>query len=204
MGRPTIADLAEAAGVSASTVKRVISGAGVVRPGTMERVRAIAEEIGFYGLGSIRSGIASRRPHHTFRFIMQNPNADFCQAATEGLEAAVRSVADRTIRLQIDCLDDLSPEHVATRLDQTGPEVEAVGIVAADHPIITEAVDRAAARGVRVFALVSLLSARSLTAMSAWTAGRSDGPLRGPSIWRAGRAERSRSWLARTVTAATR
>lgn len=175
MGRPTIADLAEAAGVSASTVKRVISGAGVVRPGTMERVRAIAEEIGFYGLGSIRSGIASRRPHHTFRFIMQNPNADFCQAATEGLEAAVRSVADRTIRLQIDCLDDLSPEHVATRLDQTGPEVEAVGIVAADHPIITEAVDRAAARGVRVFALVSLLSARSLSGyvgLDSWKVGR--------------------------------
>jgi LacI family transcriptional regulator len=41
-----------------STAKRVISGAGVVRPDTMERVRSGAEEIGFYGLGSIRSTIA--------------------------------------------------------------------------------------------------------------------------------------------------
>jgi len=175
MARPTINDLAEAAEVSVSTVKRVISGAGAVRPDTMERVRSAAEEIGFYGLGSIRSSIASRRPHHTFRFIMQNPNADFCQAATEGLEAAVRSVADRTIKLQIDCLDDLSPEYVAARIDQMSPEVEAVGIVAADHPIVTEAIDRVAERGVRIFALVSLLSARSLSGyvgLDSWKVGR--------------------------------
>jgi LacI family transcriptional regulator len=46
MGRPTIYDLAQAAGVSVSTINRVIGG-GAVRHATMRRVRDAAETIGF-------------------------------------------------------------------------------------------------------------------------------------------------------------
>src|SRR5690349_3894408 len=44
MARPTIADLAQAAGVSVSTVDRVLNGRDPVRRPTAERVLAAAEE----------------------------------------------------------------------------------------------------------------------------------------------------------------
>ena len=61
MRRPTIPDLAEAAGVSVATVNRVLSGAGNVRLATRERVQQAAEEIGFYGLGSIQARVRGWR-----------------------------------------------------------------------------------------------------------------------------------------------
>ncbi|WP_244471211.1 LacI family DNA-binding transcriptional regulator, partial [Rhizobium ecuadorense] len=49
MKRPTIADLAQASGVSIATVNRILGGTGAVRAETIERVQNAAEEIGFYG-----------------------------------------------------------------------------------------------------------------------------------------------------------
>ena len=45
--RPTIPDLAKLAGVSVSTVNRIINQTGSVRQPTRERVLRTAEEIGF-------------------------------------------------------------------------------------------------------------------------------------------------------------
>ena len=66
MARPTIRDLAEAAGVSISTANRVLAGAQNVRDATMKQVRDAAERIGFYGLGTIQSNVGARRVRHRF------------------------------------------------------------------------------------------------------------------------------------------
>ena len=66
--RPTIRDVAAEAKVSVATVNRVLSGAGAVRQGTRERVRLAAEQIGFYGMGALRSRIAAARPRYRFGF----------------------------------------------------------------------------------------------------------------------------------------
>ena len=70
MRRPTIPDLAEAAGVSVATVNRVLSGAANVRLATRERVQQAAERIGFYGLGSIQARVAAARPHLRFGVLL--------------------------------------------------------------------------------------------------------------------------------------
>ena len=59
--RPTIPDLAEAAGVSVSTVNRVINRAESVRKPTRDRVLAVAQDIGFYGVGSIAHSVQKAR-----------------------------------------------------------------------------------------------------------------------------------------------
>ena len=48
--RATIADLAQKAGVSVSTIDRILNGRDPVRKATAEKVLAAAEEIGFYAL----------------------------------------------------------------------------------------------------------------------------------------------------------
>ncbi len=45
--RPTIRDVAEKAGVSPTTVSHTLNGKGWIRPETAERVRAVADEIGY-------------------------------------------------------------------------------------------------------------------------------------------------------------
>lgn len=45
--RPTIRDVAEKAGVSPTTVSHTLNGKGWIRPETAQRVRAVAEEIGY-------------------------------------------------------------------------------------------------------------------------------------------------------------
>ncbi len=59
-GRPTLADVASAAGVSVSTASLAFSGAGPIAPDTRERVHAAAADLGYAGpnpLGrSLRSG----------------------------------------------------------------------------------------------------------------------------------------------------
>ncbi|MDR3529641.1 MAG: LacI family DNA-binding transcriptional regulator, partial [Rhodopila sp.] len=47
MARPTITDVARAAGVSVSTVDRVLTGRHQVRPATVARVLTAADTIGF-------------------------------------------------------------------------------------------------------------------------------------------------------------
>lgn len=46
-GRPTIADVAEAAGVSRTTVSHSLNGLGAVDPRTRERVKRVADELGY-------------------------------------------------------------------------------------------------------------------------------------------------------------
>ena len=70
MVRPTIRDLAEAAGVSIATVNRVIGGSGRVKQPTMQRIMDAAEAIGFYGLGAIGSRVAAAR------IVLSIPDAD--------------------------------------------------------------------------------------------------------------------------------
>lgn len=72
-GRPTIKDVARAAGVSPTTVSHALNGKGVVRRETAERIERIASEIGYRpsaiarGLQSSRLGLLALviRPFHS-------------------------------------------------------------------------------------------------------------------------------------------
>jgi len=174
MGRPTIKDLASAAGVSISTVNRVIGG-GNVRQATMERVYDAAEAIGFYGLGSIRDQIAARRPKHRFGFLLNQPTRTWYRNLAHSLEAAAERVPDRDIRTRIEFSDDLSPQNMSAKLLELGAHCEAVGVVAAVHPLVTEAVEELKRRGVPVFALISQLSVTGnvhYVGLDNWKVGR--------------------------------
>ena len=67
MNRPTIADLAQAAGVSVSTVNRILGGSGSVRPATIQRVQDAADQIGFYGLDVIDARKKESMPRYRSR-----------------------------------------------------------------------------------------------------------------------------------------
>lgn len=175
MTRPTIRDLAEAAGVSISTVNRVLSGGSNVRDQTVREVKDAAERIGFYGLGAIRSRVIARRSKFKFGFLLLQPSRIYYQHLGASLEAAARAVEEHDIQVQVVYADDLSPQIMSEQLLELGKSCDAVGVVASVHPLMTQAIDELAQRNVPVFALISQLSATgsvNYVGLDNWKAGR--------------------------------
>ncbi len=173
--RPTITDLAEAAGVSVSTVNRVINGAATVRRPTRERVLHAAEKIGFYGLGTIEQSIMDNRETHRLGILLQQGGRAFYRALGDAMEQAARNYLDGRVDLTLEFLDDLSPENVAKRLTALGDQCDSVALVAAEHPLVSETIDAVLRKGVPVSSLIAPLSARGnvgFVGLDNWKVGR--------------------------------
>lgn len=88
--RPTLADVAAAAGVSTITVSRMINGTGRVSPATRNRIDAAMEQLGYYRnaaatqlvsgapntIGILTSGISEYGYAKTIEGVEQNARAD--------------------------------------------------------------------------------------------------------------------------------
>ena len=175
MKRPTIPDLAQAAGVSVSTVNRVINQADSVRGPTRERVLQAAQDIGFYGLGSIEHAVRKARDTHRLGILLQQRGRTFYENLGRALAAEAQRHDDGQVELTLEFLDDLSPDHVAARLVKLGQTCEAIALVAAQHPMVADAIDTVMARGVPVAGLIAPLSASgnvSFVGLDNWKVGR--------------------------------
>jgi LacI family transcriptional regulator len=175
MARPTIADLAKAAGVGLSTVDRVLNARAPVRRATAERVLRAAEEIGFYGTGAIRQRLRADKPERTFGFLLLQETRPLYQALAQALNAATENSPLVRGRARVEFLDDLAPDCVAQRIRKLAASVDAIGVVAADHPYVAEAIDQARERGVPVIGLISELTAQNrvgYVGLDNWKVGR--------------------------------
>ncbi len=175
MGRPTIRDLSEAAGVSVATVNRVLAGMQGVRAVTREKVEAAATAIGFYGLGAIQARNAAVRQKYRFGVILLQPHRPFYQLLAEALRNAAAAIDDADVELRIEHLEDLSPQNTADRALALAEDCQAICISSAVHPLVTQALETVQARGVPVFALISQLSATGqvhYVGLDNWKVGR--------------------------------
>jgi LacI family transcriptional regulator len=175
MSRPTIADLAKAAGVGISTVDRVLNGRQPVRRATAERVLDAAQQIGFYATGVIRQRLGADEAERTLAFVLQQRSMPFYTQLGNALAAATKAAAGVNGRPRIEFVDELTPDAVSERILAMGKDADAIAVVAADHPRVTQAIDRLRDRGKPVFALISDLSASSLAGyigLDNWKVGR--------------------------------
>ncbi len=177
MPRPTIPDLAAAAGVSVATVNRVLSGAGNVRARTRHLVQEAAESIGFYGLGTIQAKVSASRQRMRFGFLLLQPHRQFYQNVAAAIREAAVAMADQGVEVEarIEFLDDLSPQNTAAHAMALGAQCDSICITSAVHPVVTQAVETLQARGLPVFALIAQLSAAGLVhyvGLDNWKVGR--------------------------------
>lgn len=173
MARPTIRDLAAAAGVSVATVNRIIAGSDHVRGETVERVLQAAQQVGFYGLGALKHRVAQATVRFRLGVVIQSPHRQFSSVLAQGFTEAARS--DPHLRVHVEQLEDLSPESVAETLREVGRDSDALAVLAAEHPIVADGIDALAAAGVPVVAIVSPLSARAnvgYVGLDSWKVGR--------------------------------
>lgn len=175
MTRPTIPDLAKAAGVSVATVNRVLAGAENVRMPTRLLVQQAAEKIGFYGLGTIQAKVSANRPRYRFGFLLLQPHRQFYQSCAAAIREAAASVSEADIDVRFEFLEDLSPQNTAARALALGDECDSVCITSAVHPVVIQAVETLQQRGLPVFALITQLSAAGLVhyiGLDNWKVGR--------------------------------
>jgi LacI family transcriptional regulator len=170
----TIADLAEKSGVSISTIDRVLNGRDPVRRATAEKVLAAAEEIGFYAVPLLRERLGIGRPVQRLGFLLQQSNRTFYRLLADALNSAARDAGPQ-VEVVVEHMDDLSPEAVSARMLEMGAKVEALAVVSAEHPRVTQAIETLNARGVPVFGLISGLTAAcgvGYLGLDNWKVGR--------------------------------
>lgn len=158
---PTVATVAKAAGVSLSTVNRLLHGTGSVRPETVDRILAAADEVGFYGLGALQQRKQENQPQRRFAFLMQQSHRPISQAWARAVTDACARHGEYSIHPRVVFEDDLSPELVAESLLKVRAVVDAVAVVTADHPLVSHAIDELRRNGVPVVTFVNDLSAVS-------------------------------------------
>lgn len=179
--RPTIANLAAAAGVSVATVDRVLNRRLPVSSDTAKRVVAAAEFIGYHATSLLKRRL-NEMPQRRFGFLLQKRD-NFYQAFGRELVTATRDCKDVEGKPVLEFMDELVPSTIAKRLLDMAPRVDAVSLVAMDHPQVNQAVETVIASGKPVFTLLSPISSNACTGhfgldsrkcgrIAGWTIGR--------------------------------
>jgi LacI family transcriptional regulator len=157
--RPTMLDVARASGHSLSTVDRVLNGRSTVRADTAQHIQQAAEALGYYAVEVIRERVREAKPRRKLGFLLQQPGTPFYQNLAQALAQATAACPQIQGLATVEYLSSQSPDRVAAHLLALGSQVDAVAVVAADHPLLNEAIAQLHAGGVPIFALVSDLSA---------------------------------------------
>jgi LacI family transcriptional regulator len=159
--RPTISDLATAAGVIVATVDRVLNQRHRVRIETAERVLGAAQSIGFHAAALLKQRISPDVSERTFGFLLQKRADYFYQQLASDLKAATHGAPDIRGRAIVEFIDELSPTLIAERMRVVGSRVDALAIVSVDHPHVSAAIAGLRETGVPTFAILTDLTADS-------------------------------------------
>jgi LacI family transcriptional regulator len=153
--RPTITDVARAAGVSIATVDRVLNAREKVREETTRRVFEAANRIGYHAAPLIGQRLQTDVPELRFGVVLHKEKQAFYQAFASEIETAVRNASRIRGKVMISFAVSQAPGDFVSKLRELEGKVDAVAASAITHPDVTDAVTRLKAKGVPTFALLN-------------------------------------------------
>jgi LacI family transcriptional regulator len=179
MTRPTVNDIARAAGVSLATVDRVLNQRPGVTDKTVKRVNAAIDKLGY--VRDVTAANLARQRRYRMTFVLPETPVLFVGTLREAIAEAVRSsVADRT-DVRIVSFPANNP-HALVRALRTisRANTDGMAIFAPETPHVRDAIARLKADGVPIVALVSDLPNRDhFVGIDNVAAGRTAGDLMG-------------------------
>ncbi|OCX65159.1 LacI family transcriptional regulator [Thioclava sp. SK-1] len=155
MRRPTIADLANAAGVSVATVDRVLNGRMKVREETVRKVHDAARQVGYHGANMIRQRMLADRPEVRIGVVLPKPRHAFYQDVVKVFEDFAQASGGHSIQLQFKFTESTDPQELARVLTGFRGRVDAVAATGIDHHEVTAAVTDLRDADIPVFSLLS-------------------------------------------------
>ena len=153
--RPTIKDVARAAGLSTATIDRALNGRARVREETLRRIAAAAREVGYHARGVIDHRLDATVPELRVGVLLLKEKQPFYQAFRAELERAVLGRPDIRGRLDLRFATSQSPAEFSALLTELGQRADVVAGVAINHQALDEAVADLRERGVPVFSLLN-------------------------------------------------
>lgn len=153
--RPTLIDLAQAAGVGIATVDRVLNERPNVRKSTIERVLAAAEQIG-YPTGKLEAvRLDAARPILRFGFVLHKPSQEFYRNFAKALEQAVSERVDIRGRCDVRFAASQAPSDFAFELNRIAQTCDVIATSAINHPSLSETIRALQEQGRPVFSLLN-------------------------------------------------
>lgn len=154
MSKITMSAIAAAAGVGIATVDRVLNRRAPVRAQTEQKVLAAAHRLGYR---SSHAPLSTQSDGVTLRmgFILLSASYSFYQTLTDALRQQTQPFhpAGSEPLFVWHEIDEVAA--VVDSLYRLAEQVEAIGVVALDHPLIRHAIAHVSRQGVRVYALFS-------------------------------------------------
>lgn len=154
-GRPTITDVARAAGVSIATVDRVLNAREKVREDTANRVYEAARRIGYHAAPLIGQRVQLDLPRMRFGFVLHKERQAFYQALRAEIEQAVAQTPGVRGQAVFEFSTSQSPAEFAGLMESMAGRADAVAATAVTHPDVTEAVVSLTAKGIPCFAMLN-------------------------------------------------
>lgn len=154
MAKPTVHDIAREAGVSLSTVDRVLNGRADVRPKNAERVKAAVEKLGY--VRDTHAANLARQRQYRFVFVLPEGPNHFVEALSAAAEDMSRAqFADRA-DIGVIHVNAADPHAVVDALKQLDlAATDGVAIMVPETPQVRDAIAHIKSAGVYVVALVS-------------------------------------------------
>jgi LacI family transcriptional regulator, galactose operon repressor len=160
--RPTMQDVADAAGVGVATVDRVLNNRAAVRTATAASVINAAQKLGYYSVPVIRHRLTSKLPLCRLGFILQKADDSFYQQLAEQLQISTENAPHVRGRAIVEFVDDLSAEKISAAMLAMQDNVDVIACVPIEHPIVSRTISELAEKGIPVVALLTTLGAQSL------------------------------------------
>ncbi len=153
--RPTIHDVAAAAGLSPATVDRVLNARERVREDTARRVYEAARAVGYHAASLIGQRMRSDLPRLRLGVVLQKERQSFYQQLKSELEQAVAAATGVRASVLIEFAPSQSPSDFTALMEGMAGKVDVLAATAVTHPEVTEAVIRLNARKIPCFALMN-------------------------------------------------
>ncbi len=153
--RPTIKDVALAAGVSVTTVDRALNGRSVVREETIRKIAQAAHRVGYHGKGLFESRLKTAAPERRLGFVLLKKSQEFYQNFAKEIEQAVAARTDIRGTADIRFSSSQSPNEFAELLTDLGRTCDAVACTAVNDQRLNQIVQDLKDDGVPVFSLLN-------------------------------------------------
>ncbi len=155
--RPTVHDIAAAAGVSLATVDRVLNQRPGVRHVTREKVETAIRDLGY--VRDVAAANLAKGRVYPLTFILPASDNSFMHGLNAEIRAAIaRSAAERT-DIRIVEVPAFDPQALVRELETVASEKPSgIALVATDAPEVKAIVDRLVHDGIPVVTLVSDLT----------------------------------------------